>query len=76
MRTSTAARSVLLIACLFGPSPTIAQTPTCGTAITTPGAVVTFDGDMVCDPGFTGNALTIQSDGVIVDGAGFSILAR
>ncbi len=56
-------------------SPTLAQTPACGTVITTPGVTITFDSDMDAAPDFTGTALTVQADGVTVDGAGFSILA-
>ncbi len=53
--------------------PTVAQTPPCGTTISAAGTLVTFDSDLICPPGFTGYALHVEADDVVVDGAGFAV---
>ncbi len=47
-----------------------AQTPACGSTITTD---TTFDADMICPLALPGAALIIGASGITVDGAGFQI---
>lgn len=44
----------------------------CGNIITTN---TTLTADLTCTPGFNGNVLTVAADGVVIDGAGFTITA-
>jgi parallel beta-helix repeat protein len=67
--------AVAVVVAIVAILPIQAQTPACGSTITSAGSVIIFDGDMVCDPGFSGAALTVRADNVTVDGAGFAIVA-
>ena len=75
MSMARAVTSCLVALVLAGTTLLLAQTPPCGTVINTTGTAVTFDSDMVCPVGFADTALTIEADDVVVDGAGYSIVA-
>ena len=46
--------------------------PACGITVT---GDLTLDRDLVCAPGFVGIVLIVAADGIVIDGAGFDIIA-
>ncbi len=75
MKTQRVLAWLLFLPLFLVPSGSAAQTPACGSTISVPGTVVTFDENMTCSAGFTGTALRIAADNVAIDGAGFAIIA-